>query len=192
MFKKITLFLFLTIFVYADEQVLEGKKYGIELGLPRLLTINDEWQSFSGSFSYFDHENQVEYAISWLYSNEKGSNYYIYSDDIRVINVDLHYRKFIREMGALYFSGFARVTNIDGKLSHESGYANVTKLGAGVGIGYRYFSTTSPFYWGAGIIFGRYLLGDNDMFVDTISGISFIDDSPWIVDVELLKFGYAF
>jgi len=191
MFKKITLFLLLTIFAYADTQVLEGKNYGVELGLPRLLTINDEWQSFSGTFSYFDHENQVEYAVPWLYSNEKVSDESNYNDT-RVINVDLHYRKFLREMGSLYFSGFARVTNIDGKLLREPGYAKVTKLGAGVGLGYRYFSTSSPFYWGAGIIFGRYILGDNDMFEDTITGISFMDDAPWIVDVELLKFGYAF
>ena len=190
--KLLALIMLIFPHAYAQNTVLQNKNFGAELSLPRLLTINDEWQSMSGGFSYFDHYNKVEYAFPWLYSKEESTSTYSKTHSIRVINIDFHYRKFLDEMGSFYLSGFTRVTNIDGKLANESGYAKLTKLGGGVGLGYRYFSDSSPFYWGAGIIFGRYVVGDNDMFLETDISLSAIDDSSWIVDVELLKFGYAF
>jgi hypothetical protein len=193
MLKKILYISFFCSTIFADTLVLNGKKYGFELGLPRLLTISDEWQSFSGGFSYFNHQDQMEYAFPWLYSKEDTSiNYLGKKDALKVITLDMHYRKFIEEMGGFYYSGFTRYAYIDGKLANEKGYAKVSKLGVGLGVGYRYFSRNSPFYWGVGMIFGRYVLGDNDMFAKSFMSLTSIDDSPWIVDVELLKFGYAF
>jgi hypothetical protein len=54
------------------------------------------------------------------------------------------------------------------------------------GIGYRYFST-SGFYWGTSIVYGAYFSADER----TIQGVT-LDDTKTILDLEILKFGFAF
>jgi hypothetical protein len=71
--------------------------------------------------------------------------------------------------------------------SNSSGpEATTRKVGAYFGIGYRYF-TQSGFYWGTSLIYGRYFSGDQRDIQEVI-----FDDSKMIIDIELLKFGFAF
>ena len=61
-----------------------------------------------------------------------------------------------------------------------------SKFGIYIGIGYRYFSE-SGWYWGTNIIVGRFFSDDNRHIIDVM-----MDDLKFILDVELLKIGYAF
>jgi hypothetical protein len=69
------------------------------------------------------------------------------------------------------------------------GLAAAGFAGAGVGIGYRKFSYRG-LYWGASLSLGRYFIGKNDRFYG--SWLSYDDDNEIIIDVEFLKFGWAF
>jgi hypothetical protein len=66
---------------------------------------------------------------------------------------------------------------------------NESKLGIGVGLGYRIFSYRG-LYWGTSISFGRYLIGKNNKFSGGF--LTYDDDNQYILDIELLKFGWAF
>ncbi len=178
--------------LHADPLPLEGKRYGFEFNFPRLLTLSEEdLRSLSGTFSYFDYENNAEIALPWyvgLFKDHEG-NY----DSVRhfdVISTDIHYRKFLGDgFGGFYVSGFGRVALLNSILEDEDRYKKTTKLGLGVGVGYRFFSTGSRYYWGVGLIYGRYFAGKNDIY--RAIGID-MDDESTILDIELLKIGYAF
>ncbi len=58
--------------------------------------------------------------------------------------------------------------------------------GAYFGLGYRYF-TRSGFYRGVSLIYGRYLTGGERDFQEVL-----LDDMETIIDIELLKIGFAF
>jgi len=58
----------------------------------------------------------------------------------------------------------------------------------GVGIGYRIFSYKG-LYWGTSVSFGRYIVGENNKFHGSFLDIN--DDAKYIIDFELLKFGFA-
>jgi len=184
--------LFLTVYVQAESLPLEGREFGVEFNIPRLLTYSESWKSVSGTLSYFDHENRVEIAFPWLFSiNESDVNYN--NNNLDVINIDMHYRKFLgEEMNGFYLSGFGRLSHLDGRLRDENTNQKTLKLGVGVGLGYRLFPKTQRFYWGVGLIVGRYLGGENDIYAQDSINFAQFDDMPVIFDVELLKFGYAF
>jgi len=188
--KKIVLMLLLMGYVHAESLPLEGRKFGVEFNIPRLLTYSDSWQSASGTFSYFDHEDSVEVAFPWLVSNQKSSGYYGSDRHFDVINMDIHYRKFLGDkMDGFYLSGFGRVSHLNGLLDDEDRYKKTVKFGLGVGLGYRLFPISQRYYWGIGLIVGRYVSGENEIYQDVDFSL---EDSPIIVDIEFLKFGYAF
>ena len=71
-------------------------------------------------------------------------------------------------------------------------YKTENKFGMGVGIGYRIFFKNGIYngmYWGASLSVGRYISGKKHQFIHDAAGG---DDEQNIIDVELLKFGYAF
>lgn len=184
-------------FLYAETLKIENS-FGIEFNPFRLLVSNDEWQSSSGTISYFDNEHGVEIAMPIYYSKEKNNYYYYYDTPYKesetVVNIGLHYRKYFsgnRIQGG-YLGAFGRYTYLDGKVDYTTQYATVEKFGVGGEIGYRVkdiFDT--PFYWGVSLSIGGYLGSDNDIF--NTSGLALgIDDNKYIVDMELLKVGYEF
>ena len=190
MVSKLLFILLFTLGLQGESLPLQGKKLGVEFNFPRILTYSDSWKSASGSFSYFNQQDNVEIALPWhmaFYTDkfdETGEEHY------DVYNVDIHYRKFLGpKMDGFYLSGFVRYSYLNGLLEHEDSYKKTSKLGLGVGIGYRIFPKTQPFYWGVGLIVGRYMTGENELYREV--GLS-IEDAPYIVDIELLKFGYAF
>ena len=180
----------LAIFAEAKSLPLEGRKYGVEFNIPRLLTYSESWKSASGTFSYFNQKDHVEIALPWhiaFYTDREGE---VDEEHYDVYNVDIHYRKFLgTEMDGFYLSGFTRLSYLNGLLEYEDRYKKTTKLGIGVGLGYRVLPKTQRYYWGVGLIVGRYITGENEIYREVGFGI---EDAPFIIDVEFLKFGYAF
>jgi hypothetical protein len=172
---------------------LTDKNFGIELNIFRLLLM-DKAVSLSGSFSIFSVNRHAEIAFPVYFSNPDDPM------DLSDLTVDCHYRYFLgNTQNGMYLSGFARFAHLDGypgdnSLYHSEGTAAENriienKIGAGVGIGYRKFSYKG-LYWGASLNLGRYFFGKNDRFYG--SSLSYDDDNEIIIDVEFLKFGWAF
>jgi hypothetical protein len=179
----------------ANNQELEERYYGISLAFPRLIANNDGWQHMSGGFSYFDEDNMAEISLPWLYSKENWTSMYnknIGKSSLRVVTIDLEYKRFLREFGALYLSGFTRFANLRGKDEKSFQYKTINKLGIGIGFGYRYFYTNYHLYWGVGLKVGRYLTGNNREFVSENMSVVTMDDQRFIIDIEVLKLGYYF
>ncbi|MDQ7015190.1 MAG: hypothetical protein Q9N68_02320 [Gammaproteobacteria bacterium] len=179
-----------------------NKTYGIEFNVARFLVAEPGSVVLSGGFSLFQPAEKVELAFPIFLSSNEGSN----SDLFNLATVDLHYRRFLGDsMKGFYLSGFTRLAYLDGIRSDNIDYAALgpnqlppefvrergseVKLGVGVGIGYRIFSS-SNYYWGASLSMGRYLVGKNDQFASVLD--PFDDDGQVIIDAEILKFGYAF
>ena len=218
MIKIITTLLLLTIVQNNYATPIEGRRFGVEFNIPRLLTYNKAWRSLSGSFSYFNHHNNTEIAFPWLvakYGSDDDSaannhNTIDVNDSLTTKSIDMHYRKFYdNQLNGFYMSAFARVAHFDGyvythnnslpapsseidKPSYQRSSKEFKKLrfGLGIGLGYRIFSQNKRLYWGAGMILGRYI---DDTDYDLVNdGGFFAENTPIIVDAELLKFGYAF
>ncbi len=188
--RKILLLLFLAIYLQAQSLPLQGKHFGVEFNIPRLLTYSDSWKSLSGSFSYLYQEDNVEIALPCSVAFFTDRAVEVDEAHFDVTNVDVHYRKFLGEqMDGFYLSGFVRASFLNGLLQDEDDYKKTTKLGLGVGLGYRVFPKNKPYYWGVGLIIGRYMTGKNELYREV--GLR-IEDTPIIVDIEFLKFGYAF
>ena len=200
------------------------KTMGIEINIPRLLTLtgNHNWQSASGSFSYFDHKNNAEIAVPWLLEKLEANA----KEQDRTLSdqtIALHYRKFLGEnLNGVYWSGFVKLAHVTGR-ERDYGYQRYDKarnkspcrgeacesnlgddspgyysnpkkssykFGLGIGTGYRFFPKNKPYYWGASISVGQYITGKHNLY-DGGTGV-LTADSKYIVDIELLKFGYAF
>jgi hypothetical protein len=172
---------------------LAGRKFGVELNIFRLLLM-DKALSLSGSFSLFGANRHAEVAFPVYYSNPDDPM------DLNDLTVDCHYRYFLgNTQNGMYLSGFARFAHLDGYPgdndpfdsdgSAAGGRILEDKIGAGVGIGYRRFSYKG-LYWGASLNLGRYFIGKNDRFYGSL--LSYDDDNEIIVDIEFLKFGWAF
>jgi len=192
MIKKILLLLSLGLYLHAEGLAIEGRKFGVEFNFPRLLTYSDSWKSASGAFSYFDHQNHIEIAFPWVISHNGNDD--DYGGVLKSRSIDIQYRKFLEErLGGFYVSGFARLTHLDGKLSEGPYYQKTLKAGIGMGIGIRLFPKNGRIYWGAGLMVGRYLGNQNDIYYRGHDFDFFaFDDAPIILDIEFLKVGYAF
>lgn len=170
---------------------LHDKKYGIEVNLFRLLLLENT--SFSGTFSLFDVNRNAEIAFPiYYFSPDKKFN-------TEIFTLDCHFRYFLRNtQNGFYVSAFARYANFDGWVEHwDSDYydndyekKSFSDIGVGVGVGYRIFSYKG-LYWGTSISFGRYL-GDNNIEEMEFSNNDLFIELDQIVNIEFLKFGWAF
>lgn len=187
------------------DQPLGERKFGVEFNFFRVIAW-DEWdKSISGTFSIFNTQNNTEIAFPYMYSTGRHEydDSYELDDSLTSITVDTHIRKYLgHRLDGFYLSTFARLTRIEGLKDTDYDYIyptpnmqfnknTETKLGVGIGIGYRIISS-SGFYWGTSLSVGRYFVGESDIFLDSESISATIDDEELIIDVEMLKFGYAF
>lgn len=188
------------IYSKLENDPLQGRKYGVELNLFRLLTIRDDYQSISGTVSYFSKAQKAEIAVPFFYSSDQPSDNYSGSRGrFTLFTLDVHYRYFLGDkVDGFYISGFGRFARLHGQTgddlnwyydsSQTRPYATENKIGVGVGIGYRIFSKNG-IYWGTSLSAGRYIVGKNDKFYH---GEIADEDSRTIIDFEFLKYGYAF
>ena len=175
---------------------LAKKTFGIEFNPGYfLLATTGNYTVLSGGFSLFAVDRGAEIAFPVFYKDGIASE----SDPLKLFTIDAIYRRFLgAHQDGLYFSVGLRYAYIDGRgdelggvsfgiLHGDTGDRVVQKkLGAHFGIGYRYF-TRSGFYWGASVFYGRYFGADER----TVHGAG-LDDSKVLLDVEILKFGFAF
>lgn len=163
---------------------LKGKRFGVEFNLPRAM-LYSELHSLSGGVSWFPSRLHAEIAFPLFYGRsdtDPGPPH------LTTWLVDAHYRYFLGETRrGFYLAAFTRYAHLSGTLDGQTANATEDKLGLGFGIGYRVFSKRGP-YWGTSLSVGHYVIGHNDIFADDDFG----DDMAVIVDVELLKFGWAF
>lgn len=182
-----------TMYKETRNNPLEGKKYGIEFNIFRVL-LDDDF-SLSGGFSIFDTERKTEISVPLYYfkPDEK------YATEI--FTMDCHYRYFLRNtLNGFYLSAFGRLANFKGyrdtwwddeKFEDEYEKKSFTDIGVGVGVGYRIFSYKG-LYWGTSISFGRYLLGNDIEELEFDNNDLFIIADKQIINIEFLKFGWAF
>ena len=171
---------------------LSGKKFGLEFNFARLLMI-EKAVSLSGSFSLFGVSRHSEVAFPWFYSNPEDQK------DLNEWTIDCHYRDFLgNTQNGFYLSVFVRYAHLEGYLGNnwlidttepDDVKDSENKVGIGVGLGYRKFSYKG-LYWGASLSFGRYITGKHNKFYGNFLAID--DDQNFIIDVEFLKFGWAF
>ena len=190
--------------IYQDvkDQPLKDKKYGIEFNFLRLLFFGSDTNVFnhtlSGTFSLFYPKKKVEIAFPFFYSNPTltSDDEYYEDNPIRQITLDCHYRKFLgNSLNKFYISGFVRYANLEGYecsdwfkgKNDDPVKSTENKIGVGIGVGYRIFSY-SGFYWGTSLSLGRYIIGKNNKFGNSI----WDNDSDIIFNFEFLKFGWAF
>jgi hypothetical protein len=181
---------------------LANKTAGIELNLARLLVSSgQDYLTVSGTFSLFNVSRSAELAFPIFYQqgtkkNTNSFNGTSYDIPLTLLNLDATYRQFLgQHQDGFYFSAGVRYTYIKGIegadfiiFSFNNGGSEITtsKVGAYFGIGYRYF-TKSGFYWGTNVIYGRYFSDDTRDIQEVL-----FDDSKTIIDIEILKFGFAF
>lgn len=177
----------------SKNEPLAGKRAGIEFNFIRPL-IAEESLTLSGGVSLFGVSPRIEVAFPLYYSNPKDVK------DLQEWTVDCHLRYFLgNTRNGFYLSAFTRFARLNGYLSDTnetlfedetvSGKDSESKLGIGFGLGYRKFSYHG-LYWGASFSVGRFVAGENDKFYGKF--LSYDDDERVIVDVEFLKFGWAF
>lgn len=191
------------------EQPLGNRTQGFEFNFFRLLTLGEDDKSLSGTYSFFNTENNTEIALPFMYSSSLHQSLWDYelldiNEKLTSYTLDAHYRKYLgHRLDGFYLSAFTRAAYLSGIKGDESNYSYSSlntanykkgsefKLGIGFGIGYRIISQ-SGYYWGSSLSVGKYLIGDSDVFVDSEGISSTLDDEEFIVDIELLKFGFAF
>jgi hypothetical protein len=192
-------------------QPLGTRTQGFEFNFFRLLTLSSEEKSLSGTYSFFNTENNTEIAIPFMFNSAEHSSFYGYdlvdnNKNLTSFTIDAHYRKYLgHRLDGFYLSAFARAAYLNGvKGGSESYYyssepnsfaqpqtGSEVKFGIGFGIGYRIISD-SGYYWGTSLSVGRYLVGDSDVFTEADGISANLDDEEFIIDIELLKFGFAF
>jgi hypothetical protein len=172
---------------------LANKTAGVEFDPAYLLlaSANDQLV-LSGGFSWFSADRNAEIAFPLFFRNAGKDD----TDPI-TFSVDSQYRRFLgQHQGGFYLSASVRYQYLHGRqdadaipfFSTGTNGEKITlhKLGAGFGIGYRYFSR-SGLYWGTSLTVGRYFTGTDKQ----IQGVDLLNGKGY-VDVELLKFGIAF
>lgn len=186
------------------DQPLGDRTQGIEFNFFRLLLVGEGETALSGTYSRFNTKNNTELAFPVMLSRGEHSTRLSQVESLTTFTADAHYRKYLGErLNGFYLSGFARMAYLsgvvdDGQDSYFMSSRDIPtnkdselKLGVGFGFGYRIISTNG-IYWGTSLSVGRYLVGKSDNFLESDGLSADIDDSEIIVDVELLKFGYAF
>jgi hypothetical protein len=178
--KRISILLF-PLFLYAESSLFKSKTMGIEISPIRLILQESDIHTFSGGFSYFLTEQNVELHFPLYFEQEKGDKY-----NTQTITFDMEYRKFINN--SLYVGGLFRVAKLWGGKNDKS----TTKFGVGGSIGYRFFYKNS-LYYGIGASYTRYIKGENHIFgYGGIDMTHFDNDTKAIFELEFLKIGYAF
>ena len=184
--------------VYADHiSPLQNKKYGIEINPVRFLFM-DVYPSFSGTFSLFDVNRHAEIAFPIFWGSDTSAN------GASEFDIDCHYRYFMgNNQNGFYVSAFIRYSYLHGYTENMDYYnfpytqnynsQSVNRLGMGIGLGFRVFSH-SGFYYGSGLIVGRYFDNGYNFNNDIGSALmeNFGGESYYILEFELLKFGWAF
>lgn len=182
------------IYREAQNDPLAEKRFGVEFNFFRLLLI-DEAVTLSGGFSLFNADRRAEIAFPFYFADPANS------DDLHEWTIDCHYRYFLgNTRNGFYLSAFGRFAHLSGYPGDDEGLfwegepdrenrITQDKFGFGFGLGYRKFSYRG-LYWGTSFSFGRYLSSDNDQFYGEF--LTLDDDGKYILDVELLKFGWAF
>jgi hypothetical protein len=171
---------------------LTAKSMGIEFNPAYLLLASaDDQVVISGGLSLFKADRRAEIAFPIFFRDSNKEN-----EEITTFVIDSHFRRFLgQHQGGFYLSGSLRYKYAKGKkdldeipfINFQSGEeVTLHKFGVGFGIGYRYFSR-SGFYWGTSLTVGRYFTDTDDLANDTeaLNGKAYID-------MELLKFGFAF
>ena len=164
----------------------KNKKFGIEIN-PGLLLF----RTISGGVQFFSTDRTAEISIPIYYYNksvgEKSNNYSLFSGrEIKsVIDLDFQYRKFLNNVQNGSWAGLGiKYTRIE--LDSENYYfddlSNIRNyFGVVFSVGYRAYSQKG-FYYGISFTTGRYFPFVTD---DKRTG-------DFILDLELLKLGYAF
>ena len=180
---------------------LANKSVGVEFNLARILaTAGRDYPSISGTFSLFAVTRSGELAFPYYYQHGTTKQHELfgsgsYDVPVTLVNLDATYRHFLgKHQAGIYFSGGVRYTYINGiegpdfiifSVKQSGAESSANRFGAYFGVGYLYF-TKSGFYWGTSFIFGRFFGGEKH-YQEVI-----LDDGPYIIDMEFLKFGYAF
>jgi len=180
--KKILIGLLLPLIMIAGE-LPEDKRWAVGLHIAPLPSIGA---------SYYWHAKALEFELYTAYGED--STYV--GKNLETSTTDLHVRKYTSgKIGGVYVSAFTRLSHMDGALRNDYRAAKITKLGFGVGVGYRTFFNiqSATFYWSVGINIGAFVLGQNDVYRhDGLWDVGFNDDDQGIVNIDLLKFGYTF
>lgn len=174
---------------------LANKTFGIEFNAVRLLlgwTTSEigKYTHLSGGVSFFAVDRHAEIAIPLLYQFGTLDNI-----PYKILNIDAAYRRFIGDQqNGWHLSTGLRYAYVEGEegqesisaVAHSGKHIIQSKAGIYIGIGYRYFSQ-SGWYWGTNLLYGRFFSNDDCAIVDVK-----MDDLPFVLDFELLKFGYTF
>jgi len=180
--KKILLGLLLPLIMMAGD-LPEEKRWAVGVHIAPLPSIG---------VSYYWHEKALEFELYTAYGED--STYA--GKNLETSTTDLHVRKYTSgKIGGVYLSAFTRLSHMDGVLRDDYRAAKISKLGLGVGIGYRKFFNikSATFYWSAGINLGAFILGENDIYRhNELFDLGLNDDDQGIVNIDLLKFAYVF
>lgn len=172
----------------------DKESFGVEVNPLRVLLSMGSWKSFSGTVSHFDNEHGVEIAFPIYYSKENFDRFNGYETSEIVANMDLRYRMYSSDSitDGSYMGVFGRYTYLDGQAKKSSKLATVQKFGIGGEVGFRSKRLFNmPLYWGMSLALGAYVVGENDV-LDSSGLLSALEDTPVIIDIELLKVGYEF
>ena len=173
------------------ESPLGNRSWGAELN-PLGILFLDEGIGLSGTVSNFSWDRSAEIAFPFYFSNGTAGG-----NESSVFHVDAQYRRFLRGVQrGFYLSGLVRLEHARYEswdawyYEAPTGSTTINRLGVGFGLGGRIFSRAG-LYWGWNVSVGRFLVGDKIPAGD-------MPDNPYlamgdlILDVELLKIGFAF
>lgn len=126
----------------AIDQPLGARRQGVELNLFRVIASNSDEGSISGTYSRFDTEHNVEWAVPVFYQWHNGDSATDADTDRRfdssTFNIDLHYRRYLgHRLDGFYLSGFSRLAQLHGMEDVGSKVSSELKAGLGVGLGWR-------------------------------------------------------
>jgi hypothetical protein len=169
------------------ESPLGNRSWGVEINPARLLFIS-EGLDISGTVSNFSLNRSAELSVPFVYTDGNGDSPYT------ILTVGAHYRHFLggRQRG-FYLGGLARyqyAEYLSQPLFAEPREKMLSRAGIAFEIGYRIFSR-SGIYWGCSLAAGRYMVGGEvgESEWPNVGALWFKD---LILDVELLKLGFAF
>lgn len=198
MIKKINIFtlLLLPITLFSNDRRSSFANFphnqtGIEINAVSLIIPEKNIQKFGIAYSLYSASRNAELRfpvniVQEEYTHEGESYKNI------LFTVDADYRYFLNnnKINGLFVSTHARAAI----LTEDRDNKYSTKLGAGLGLGYKYMPKNSKFTLGMGIKATRYFLGDDDIFGgnNTYYLKALSDDGPSSVTYEFFHIGYRF